>query len=366
MSQETNTGKRSDWNWRFCSSFQNLQTVAPENLTPADRIRSFDGRDVYRKDQLYYKFYFKQHPAFFKRLRERFLPPAREEFNQLLRLKKNQIEAVSPVAWGNRRTDSVLVTREAPQCCSVSEFLLETIDRGEKIPEDFLRIWAAFVKKILDRRFYFSDFHAGNLLYDRINKNLLVVDPLGIKQPLFLRKNRILRMLKRQFSFMYEYGTKADLLLLFSILAPQDPQRLYDDLWAYTVYYVQHLQLPKRLKWFRRQKHITDGIQRRFSPDLRWYSLENTCRKKSTPEKIQAIWERDYICSLYRLPLLHTVGMIPETCEIFQQKMGSLPCDPVVAEELRERLVSCGFDPEDFNFCTDFSGRTVLMDKATV
>lgn len=357
-------GQSTEWMWKYHSGEESV--VLPENLTAQDMIRSFDGRQVYRKDGVYYKFYFKQHPAFFKSLRERFLPPAKEEFSQLLLLEKNQIAAVVPIAWGKRGTDSVLVTREAAGTCTVSEFLLDILDRGERIPESFLRSWAEFVKKILDNRFYFSDFHAGNLLYDTENKKFLVVDPLGIKQPLFLRRNRLLRMLKRQFQLIFEFGTKADLMLIFSIISPGEPQRLYDDLTAYCVYYVQHLQLPKRLKWFRRQKNIQDGIQRRLSPDLRWYSLENTVQKQLTPEKAQEVWERDYVCSLYRLPLLHTVGRIPETGLIYQQSPGPFPHDKAIAEELLERLFVYGLDPEEFEFCTDFSGRTVLVDRATI
>ena len=76
------------------------------------------------------------------------------------------------------------------------------------------------------------------------------------------------------------------------------------------------------------------------------------------------MWERDFVFSLYRLPLLRIVGRDPKSGVLYRQRAGSAPVDPVRRTELLEMLELSGLGPaSDFGFRTDAAGRTLLVDR---
>lgn len=354
------------WSWQFVSAAgkESFLKILPE-ISEADLIRNVDKREVYHKKGIFVKFYMPAKDTFSKNARALFFPSAANEFNRLRMLQKMGIPAVTPLAYGKYGTRSVLITKEEPAVCSVAELFKEKYDSGTKLSDQFFSNWGKFVQKILTCKLYFADFHTGNLLYSTVKDDFVLVDPEGIKKTCYLRKIRILRMLKRQLALPLEFYSKREVLLFLSETTPASAEKMYYDILEYSSRYVRELQLPKRIKSFRKHKLIIDGIQRKETL-LGIYPLENTVTKKLSAERADAVWERDYICSLHCLPLLHTVARVPGSGKIYLQTPGESAVDPQKCEELLERLRICDLSADDFDFCTDRHGRTLLIDKAVL
>lgn len=358
-----------EWQWTYADTETSVRKKISVCSLSANDVVQFveNNRAVFKKEGLYYKFYFRKPSSFMKRMRSYFCLQAQNEYDNLLFLRKNSIPTIRPVAWGKCGLSSVLVTEEVPDTMPILDIVCSYIRKNEHIPLEFLCQWAAFVKKILDLRIYHYDFHAGNILYDSANKNLLLIDPCWLKKPLFLRRTQFFKMLINQFFLLHKYYCKEELMPIFAILAPHAPEQLYKDMMDFLPHYIMRVSLPEALKIFHKeQKEEKGGVLRKTLPYEGCYSLDHTLRKKFSKETAQKIWENDFIYSLYPLPLLNTVGLEPDSGFIHQQMPGEMPCDKKVIEELSVRLHLFGLDPEKFDFCTNYQGRTVLVDKLTL
>lgn len=304
-------------------------------------------------------------PTLAGRLRERFFPSAANEFKRLHFLHKKNLPAVTPLALGQCGSRSVLVTQEEPNVCSIQDLLAQKSRCGEKISDQLITDWAKFFNLMLANRLYIADFHTGNLLYSSAKKSFVIVDPFDMKRPWYLKKVRVLRMLKRQLSMILEFYTQRELMLFLSVIEPRATEKFHAEFLEYCAYYARELQLPKRLKRFRKNRLIIDGIQRK-SPFLCPQDIENAVIRELSETAANEVWERDYVCSLHYLPILHTVAKIPDSGKIYIQKAGSAAADEKIKTEILARLKICAISADDFAFGTDRHGRTVLIDKSVL
>ena len=350
------------WKWHFRDPALRISLLEIlESLSADDLIRNIDKREVYHKNKIFVKFYTPSKNTFRKKTQEFLFPSAVQEFKQLLRLLEKNIPAVTPLAFGRCGMKSVLITQEEPDISSMEQILLQIQNCGGKVPDTLLSSWGAFIKKIIDEKIYFADFHQGNLLYSARKNNFVIVDPLGMKSVLHLRKVRLLRMLKRQTSWLLEFGSKKDLLRLLSEISPGKSEQLYEELLNYSSYYVRKLQLPKRIKRFRKNKFTKDNIQYNDRFDRK--CLDDCVKINLQSDVAEEVWERDYMCSLHFLPMLHAVARCPGSGIIYRQKNGT---QVVSAEDkmiLLQRLKICKLPEDLFSFITDEYGRTVLIDR---
>ena len=360
--------RSGDWRWYFHDreAVRELLPAPEGHMRRAREIRNMeDGqRSVYAGDGVYFKWE-RPHLSGWRRLRELLFPRAKGEFKSLERLARLGIPAVEPLAYGVNGTESILITRAAEHTVTVLEYLRKFIDGGKTPSERFLRGWGDILYRILDHRLYIPDFHCGNLLYDEAADTFRVVDPPGMTRMIVPRRDRVLRMLKRQFGPGLEYFPESFFVAVISGHR-KNPEREFHDVLEYKSRYVRRSQLRhgKRLRDLRRGRFtaVVDGVEMRRRDEGRLFTLENTEVVEVAPEHAVALWERDFVLTLYALPRLRIVGKDPQG-KLYREQAGSAPVDPERKKPLLERLEMAEFDPADFDFATDLHGRTVLVDR---
>ena len=357
------------WHWHFCDEAAAREMApAPERWVERGKLvhhmRSCGC--VYKTDDYYFKWEKPKSSGLAARLRAGLFPVALSEFRALRLLNRENVPVVPPVAYGVCGSQSMLITREVKES-TVLEYLVRHFDRRQPLPDSFLRAWSVFLAQVIRRKLYLADSHCGNLFYQESTGRFIVVDPGGVKKQLFLPRRRLLRMLKRQFASLFEFAPKATLLMLLSELAPEDPEKLYRQLMAYNAEYVRRSCMfrQKRLKELRRgsSTRLEDGVERKFSGEQRFFSLEHTEKLEFPEAEATELWERDFVFGLYRLPVLRIVGRAVEGGVLYRQEMGTEPADGTRRTELLELLDIAGLRSEEFGFCTDRTGRTVLFDR---
>ena len=355
------------WRWYFRDrEAARLLLPAPEELMRRAReIRNMNGRRiVYAGDGVYFKWERPQLSGW-RRLLEMRLPRAKGEFESLEKLSGMGIPAVVPLAYGVNGAESILITRAAEHTVTVLEYLRKFIDAGSTPPERFCRGWGEILYRIIDRKLYIPDFHCGNLLYDEDSNAFLVVDPPRTTRMILPRRDRVLRMLKRQFGPGLEYFPESFFVAVISGRRKR-PEREFRDVLEYKSRYVRRSQLRhgKRLRDLRlgRFTTIVDGVEMRRRDEGRLFTLENTEVVDIVPENSGALWERDFIFSLYALPRLRIVGR-DSSGRLYRERAGTSPVDPERKKFLLKRLELAKYDPADFDFATDIHGATVLVDR---
>ncbi len=356
------------WRWYFADR-REAEKFLPhpeEAVAGSTLIRDFANRKVFYYANCYLKLEENPSGGFLADIQRRFFSNARSEYRALQCLAKHGIAAVRPVAYGVNGTNCMLITEEAKDCCSVSDYLSECISDGKEVADDFLRGWGRSVARLIRCGFYLPDFHAGNLLYNTADGSFTVVDPLGLQKNIFPRASRVWRMFKRQYGQIFEFMPKRALLILLSEYDQENPEKVWRQLMEYSANYVQKLQLAKRLKRFRRGSgfKVVDNIKRRMSRDLQLYSMEGAVSAEFEDRKLaESIWEQDYICSLYRLPLLHVIASSSDGKRLYRQAQGSGSVSSEERAELLERLAFTHLNADDFDCCRDADNRAVLYDR---
>ena len=356
------------WRWYFADR-REAEKFLPhpeEAVAGSTLIRDFANRKVFYYANCYLKLEENPSGGFLADIQRRFFSNARSEYRALQCLAKHGIAAVRPVAYGVNGTNCMLITEEAKDCCSVSDYLSECISDGKEVADDFLHAWGKCISKLIKCGFYLPDFHAGNLLYNRVNGSFTIVDPLGLQKDFFKRSSHIWRMFKRQYAQIFEFMPKRALLTLLAEYDAENTEKVWCQLMEYSANYVQKLQLAKRLKRFRRGSStmIVDGIKYRISQDFQVYGIDG-CEIAEFADATVAndIWERDYICSLYRLPLLHITACSADGKRLYRQAQGSGSVSSEERAELLERLSFTHLNADDFDCCRDADNRAVLYDR---
>lgn len=358
------------WCWHFLNgAASSVVGSDPADLTGARQVRDMeDERTVYYRDGFYFKLYHPRCRNVFSRLREHFVPRAGQEFHAILRLRRRNIAVVEPVAYGVCGTASMLITREEKNSCSVMEYLRVRLSRGEEIPEHFLLEWSRFLARFIASGLYLPDFNCGNLLYDETADRFVMVDPFGLKRNIFNRSVRVLRMLKREFGVVFECVPKTLLVRMLAEFDASDPEGLYRRLLEYNAEYVRTSKLRnlKRLKQFRAgaSTSAVDGVRIKYSNCEVLFPLDGTERIALPPDAATECWERDYILSLYHLPLLRVVARDEADSRLlYRQLPGPRKVTAEEREDLFYRLSLTGFSRDEFDCCTNFAGTAVLRDR---
>ena len=358
------------WQWYWASGEPpEISGFDPADLAGAKPVRDMEGeRTVYYRDGFFFKLYHSRCRRLSEKLRERLSPSAGREFRAVMRLRRHGLAAVEPVAWGVCGTRSMLITREEKDCCSVMEYLDRRLSGGGQVPESFLIDWSRFLARFIACGFYVPDFHCGNILYNEAADRFVLVDPLGLKRNIFNRSDRIRRMLKRQFGVVFDFAPKTLLVRMLAEIDPADPEGAYRRLMTYNADYVKTscMRRGKRLKRFRAGAATlvaNNGIRVKYSHCEVPFSLEGTEKFALPRAAADELWERDYILSLYRLPLLRVVARGGEEILYRRQAMRGGEVSAADREDLFERLALTGFSRTDFDCCLDLAGRAVLRDR---
>ena len=359
------------WRWYFADSGSAAILGAdPADLSGAKQVRDMeDERTVYYRDGFFFKSYHPRCRGLTEKLRERLFPTAKQEFRAIMCLRRHELAVVEPVAWGVCGTRSMLITREEKNCCSVMEYLHRRLACGGKVPESFLLDWSRFLARFIAGGLYFPDFHCGNILYNEAEERFVLVDPLGLKRNIFNRSKRILRMLKREFGVVFDFAPKPLLVRMLAEIDSADPEGLYRRLMEYNADYVKNSSMRhgKRLKRFRAGAAtlVVDGVRVKYSHCEVPFTLEGTEKIALPPEAANELWERDYILSLYHLPLLRVAARSDTEPGILYRRpaMSGGEVSAADREDLFARLALTGFDRKDFDCCVDLAGTAVLRDR---
>ena len=364
-------GGSGNWRWHFVSSdLREKFGSRPEEALFSARLvhqvrESRFEREVWFCDGFYCKLESHRSDTRLHRLTTRFRSRIQSEFKSLHFLRKCGIAAVEPAAYGTCGCSAMLITREEPKMTTVREYLLRRLDTGTPIPNEFLDGWCGVLQNLYRQSIYFPDFHCGNLLCDAAGKRFVVVDPLGARRIRINRESHFLRMMRRQFGIALEYLPYAAILRIMSAFAPNAPEELYLSLLKFSAKYVnrRYMRDQKRLKRFRSGAHTAtaNGVEYKFSNEERLFKLDDTEKLLLPPAAAQELWERDYILSLHRIPLLRIVARTADGKILFRQR-GTSEAAPDERPRLDERLRLAGFAPEDFDLVADRHGRTMLAD----
>ena len=358
------------WQWHFAKNGSAKSFDGdPADLSGAKQVRDMNGeRTVYYRNGCYFKLYHRRCHGLFDRLRERLSPAAKQEFGAIMCLRRHGLDVVEPVAFGVCGTSSMLITREEKNCCSVLEYLRDRILRGQQIPESFLLNWSRFLARFIRSGLYFPDFHCGNILYNEEKTRFVLVDPFGLKRNTVNRTERIYRMLKREFGLIFESVPKPRIVQMFAEIFPSDPEGAYRRVLEYSAEYVRKSSMRggKRLKRFRAGAAtlVRDGIRIKYAGCEVPFPLEDTERIALPPEAANELWERDYILSLYHLPLLRVAARDEKDPGIlYRRKAGEGEVTSEEREYLFEHLKLTGFDRAEFDCCLDLNGTALLRDR---
>jgi|GEM_PF-5418532 len=357
-----------NWQWHFINAAAAAEFSGdPADLSGARKVREMNGeRSVYYRDGFFFKSYHPRRNGLFARLKEHLSPLAGQEFAAIKCLLRMNIPVVEPIAYGVRGTESMLITREEKDSCSVMEYLRERLGRDEEIPERFLINWSRFLARFIASGLYFPDFNCGNLLYIEKEERFVLVDPFGLKRNRVHRSERILRMLKREFGAVFECTPKSLLVRMLSEIDATDPEGLYRRLMEYNAEYVRKSKLRnhKRLIRFRSgaSTDVVDGVRIKHSSCELPFSLEHTDLIALPSDAANELWERDYLLGLYHLPLLRVVARDEATGKLYRQQSGDREVTEEERRDLYERLALTGFRREEFDCCVNRAGLAVLRD----
>jgi len=154
---------------------------SPELLpASAQKIKQNERRQVYHLGNFYYKYFL--------------LKPrnAVREYECSRLLSKFNLPAVEYLACGVGERCGVVVTREYPDGESVRSYYYRNFVKTGANPDEFLRLWSRFVRKVLQSPVYHPDFHNGNILYSSKLNDFALVDIDKVRRKTWL--DRLFRM----------------------------------------------------------------------------------------------------------------------------------------------------------------------------
>ena len=343
----------------------------PLDMTGAQRVQ--EGRDsksergVFRRDGLYFKREIRIAP-FLAAAASRFFPPAREEFKSILLLRRCGIPVVEPVGFGSDGRASILITREEKGTVTVREQLRRFEEAGEVPSDEFLTGWCEVAGALFRNRIYFPDFHNGNVLCRGSSGGFVIVDPQGVRRSFVDHENRRMKMLRRQYGEFFGAVPGRTVRKMLAVIAPEeDTERLYRRLMLHSAAYIREHSLRKRrrLEKFRAGACTlrSGGIEYRLGSAGKALTPEGTEAVDLPADRAQALWERDYLLTLFQLPRLRIVARDMRRGTLYREAAAPGEPSETLRRDLLERVELAGFDPREFGCRFDLRGREVLLDN---
>lgn len=176
----------------FTNSFDiAIQVLKTIDLT-SNYYKKKNNRYVYKVDLLNHTYFIKKNlnKSFIEKIQYFFHNKSKDEFYTLAKLIELKIDSVKPIGYAKCKWQDLLIT-EAPErvYLNAREYLLLSIlGKGESI-NPFFNSLIEFLKKVIECNIVHPDFHFGNLLYSKVDKNsskFIIVDPYGVK----IKKNK--------------------------------------------------------------------------------------------------------------------------------------------------------------------------------
>ncbi|MBR2642971.1 MAG: hypothetical protein IKD46_07560 [Lentisphaeria bacterium] len=354
--------QQNNWKWEFLrESDQTMAARDPEAMIwDHDMIKNTPFRVVCRKNGNFVKLYITPPGTdLFKRLKNRFFPKARSEFETLCELQKHCIPVVEPVGWGqNGSYGSCLITREIPNSVSANDFFHMAVGEENKECPEFFTKWSSFVRDFLRSGFDHPDFHNGNILYREENNTFALVDVYGIRQK---HRPDVQKMAKivREFA---AYLPKSRLLALLEGIGIVKPEKFYREMLRYGAKQIRK-EFPRRLAQFRNHYEKFVKVQGKMVRTLNGarkpIPLENTIKTEVSPQEAQKLREMDFFLNLCNIPRLRIAAFEPPGILYVEKVSDRIPAGS--EEDLVERLTLCGEDPKDYFFTADRFGRAVVV-----
>ena len=350
------------WQWHFLQeSDQKAFDPDPEVMMyETDVLKNTRFRVVFRKNDCIVKYYISPpDQGLFRKLKNRFRPKARSEFETLCELQKQCVPAVEPVAWGqNGSQGSCLITREMPESISANDFFHTAIGEENRECPEFWRGWCSFVRDFLNSGFDHPDFHNGNILYRQDNHKFALVDVYGIKRS-SSPDVRKMAMIVREFS---SFLTKDKLINLLENCGIRDPEKFYTEMFRYGAKQIRK-EFPRRLDQFRNnyEKFVKVKGKMIFHRNGARHPipLENTEKMQCSVQEAKKAREADFYLNLCGIPRLRIAAFeAPGT--LYVEKMSD-KIPPAAEADLQERLILAGLDPEKYFFTADRFGRAVVV-----
>lgn len=187
------------WHWHVDSPallrpwFRKFKRYSPEKS-----IKSNMQRDVFKVESdagiLFVKHY---HPTSLTSKAYSVLnPKAKSEFESADILKKSGIPVVNMKGWGERNTESILISMELKGSVNARVYWFREACCRKEIKEKFLSSLASLLLKFISEGIFHPDLHLGNLLLVPEKMEFYIVDPFGIEKPLFPRNSHLFRILR--------------------------------------------------------------------------------------------------------------------------------------------------------------------------
>lgn len=354
--------RQYNWKWHFLreSEYIKFPDDPEEILFDSDLIKNTPFRVVCRKNGCFIKLYITPPGSgLFRWIKDRFFPKARSEFDTLCELQKDFVPVVEPVAWGQAGgMASCLVTKEFPESTSVNNYFHTFVGEKNQECQDFFNGWCSFVRDFLRSGFDHPDFHNGNILYRENSNSFTLVDVYGIRRK-FRPKTRRMAMIIREFA---AYLPKAKILHLMEDCGIIKPEKFYREMYRYTARQIRK-EFPRRLKQLNHhyEKFICkkDNQLRYLNGARNPIPLEDTVCVKCTPQQAQRFREMDLFLNLCNIPRRRIAAFEPP--DVLYVEKSSDTVSPTDREDLRERLILCGLNPEKYIFAADKFGRAVVV-----
>lgn len=329
-------------------------------LLDSELIKNTPFRVVCRKNGCFIKLYITPPGAgLFRWIKDRFFPKARSEFETLCELQKDFVPVVQPIAWGQAGgMASCLVTREFPDSTSANDYFHTFAGEKNQECQDFFNGWCSFVRDFLRSGFDHPDFHNGNILYRENDHLFTLVDVHGIRRK-FRPDTRRMAMIIREFA---AYLPKTKLLHLIENCGIHKPENFYREMYRYSARQIRK-EYPRRLNQLNNnyEKFICrKGNKFRYRNGARdLIPLEDAVRMEFAPRRAQIFREMDLFLNLCNIPRLRIAAFEPPDVLYVEKSIDAV--SKTDREDLQERLILCGLNPEQYFFAADKFGRAVVV-----
>lgn len=100
----------------------------------------------------------------------------RREWRSAALIRERRLPMVEYLALGECAHGSLLITRAFPGSEAVGAYYYRHFIANNEEPGEFLALFTAFVRRMLESGLYHPDFHSGNILYSAERRELVLVD----------------------------------------------------------------------------------------------------------------------------------------------------------------------------------------------
>ncbi len=350
--------RSANWLWHFLEleDWNRLGPRPEQHDESTEQVKANPVRAVFRRDGFYFKLEMPEtgNPVSF--WRAVLFPRARSEFHSALALKKAGVPVVDAVGFGQSMTCSMLISREFPGALSVNDYFEREFGLGGRDPEAFLDSWCGFIRKMLDSGFLHPDFHNGNVLYAPERNEFALVDVYGVRRRPGFHRRKMGRILREVREYLDDEA--------FARLVGrcEFDAAFADELLRYGAAHARR-EWPKRLKQFRRD--YSKFVKLEGSLRIR---LDRARQPLATGDTLGTfdcigggweLYERDFELELHCIPRRRVTAFDSAAEKLYVERVTPCSAPPY----LLKRLEIAGFAPEEFEFGTDSSGRTVCFPK---